>query len=121
MPLVKQNLNAMGHVHGGVYASLIDAADAWAHYCELDEEVGFTTIDLHVDDLARSQLGLLLCEGHPVKVGRTICLAEASVIRDDGKQVAYGTSKCFVSEALPNTIQDLSKLYGSPLPAKFLK
>lgn len=114
------HMNTMGHTHGGLYASLIDAAAAWALYFDIEENAGFTTIDLHVDDLARTTRGPLTCVGKPIKVGATICLAEAVITREDGKQVAYGTSKCFVSAALPNTIEDLGTLLGHPLPNKFL-
>ena len=45
--LERKHLNAFGGAHGGAYASLLDCAAYWALYCSLDEDDGFTTVDLN--------------------------------------------------------------------------
>lgn len=77
--LEKKHLNPFGAIHGGVYSSIIDTAAYWAVYCELDENVGFTSIDIKVDNLSMIKEGKMIIEGKSLKVGRSICLAEATV------------------------------------------
>ena len=40
--------NAFGSIHGGAYSSLIDTAAYWAAYCDMDEDQGYTSLDLCV-------------------------------------------------------------------------
>jgi acyl-coenzyme A thioesterase PaaI-like protein len=46
IPLQNRHLQPFGVVHGGVFASLIDAAGFWAVFSQADPEVGMTTVDL---------------------------------------------------------------------------
>ena len=55
--LERKHLNAFGGAHGGAYASLLDCAAYWALYCSLDEDEGFTTVDLNASNLRASGSG----------------------------------------------------------------
>ena len=45
--LSEKHLQPFGLVHGGVFASIIDAAAFWALFCEIeDQNTGATTVDL---------------------------------------------------------------------------
>jgi len=66
-----------GHSRG-VYASAIDTAAYWAVYCELGEDLGLVSIDLKIDYLAPMNHGKLIVKGQSIKIGKTICLAEAT-------------------------------------------
>jgi len=116
----KKHLNPFRGLHGGVYASAIDTAAYWAVYCELAEAAGFITVDLKVDYLAACNSGKLLVKGRSIKIGRTMCLAEATVFDQKDKQLAHGVSKLMVVQGL-QTIKDAADLAGEKnLPPKFL-
>lgn len=112
--------NAFGGINGGVNAALLDSATYWCLLCSMPENIGYTTIDLSVNDLHAARSGFIYSEGEVIKRGRTISLTEGRVLDEDGRLVAYGTSKLFAAP----TIQPLSEAYGylgvDPLPKKFL-
>lgn len=119
--LDERHLNPFGGLHGGVYASIIDTAAYWADYCELDENAGLISLDLKVDDLATAKEGKLIVEGKRIKVGRTICLSEATVTDERGKLLAYGTSKQMVTKGLQSIQQAVTAMGYHSLPPKFLE
>ena len=80
-------------IHGGAYSSLIDTAAYWAAYCDMDEDQGYTSLDLSVTNLGMARAGTLVAEGRVIRAGRSICLAEATVKTAEGKLLAHGTSK----------------------------
>ncbi|MCG6879004.1 MAG: PaaI family thioesterase, partial [Deltaproteobacteria bacterium] len=109
-----------GGIHGGVYASVIDTAAYWSVYCELEEKVGLISIDLKIDYLAPIRDGVILTKGRSIKIGRSMCLAEATASDANGKWLAHGTSKMMVTKGL-QTIEDAIVFTGSDgLPPKFI-
>ncbi len=117
--LNKNHLNPFGGVHGGVYASIIDTAAYWAVYCELEENAGLISIDLKVDNLAAVKEGKLVVEGKQIKIGRNICLSEATVMDTNGKILAYGTSKQMITQGKQSINQAISAMGYHSLPPKF--
>ena len=116
----REHLNPFGGIHGGVYASIIDTAAYWAVYCELDEGVGMISIDLKIDFLAPISDGVITARGKSIKIGKTMCLAEATAVDQDGKWLAHGTSKMMITRGL-QTIRDAFGFVGvASLPPKFL-
>jgi uncharacterized protein (TIGR00369 family) len=102
-----------GYVHGGVIASLADAAIFWSFFAELDESVGITTVDLKVNYLVPVADGKLSARGKRIRLGRTLGLGETEIFNGEGKLVAHGTSSVIV---LPGF-----GFLGNPkLPPKFL-
>ena len=115
-----EHLNPFGGIHGGAYASVIDTAAYWAAYCELEEKVGMISIDLKIDYLAPINDGIIISKGRSIKIGKSMCLAEATATDEDGKWLAHGTSKMMVTKGL-QTIEDASIFTGSEaLPPKFI-
>jgi uncharacterized protein (TIGR00369 family) len=116
----EEHMNPFGGIHGGVYASVIDTAAYWAAYCELDEKVGLISIDLKIDYLAPSRKGVIFTKGRSIKIGKSMCLAEATATDEEGKWLAHGTSKMMVTQGL-QTMEDALNFTGSGhLPPKFL-
>ena len=108
----QKHLQPYGIVHGGVCASIADAAIYWAVYAGREDTVGLTTLELKLNYLAPISTGRLIARGKSVKVGKSICLGEASVEDDKGNLVAHGTSTLMVLDSL--------KIHGqSQLPYKF--
>ena len=111
--LDRKHLQPFGFVHGGVFASIIDAAAFWSLFHEIeDPNAGATTVDLKVNYLAPAASGKLIAKGRRIKLGRTLGYAEASVTDESGKLLAHGTSTLMV---LPEN----SLVIDSPLPPKF--
>lgn len=115
-----KHLNPFGGVHGGVYASIIDASTYMAVYCDLPESAGLVTIDLQVNNLSAVKAGKLVAEAKCIKMGRSLCLSEATVTDADGKIVAHGTSKLMVTHGMQSINQALTAMGNAPLPPKFL-
>ncbi|MFC1580327.1 PaaI family thioesterase [Thermodesulfobacteriota bacterium] len=109
----KKHLQPFGMVHGGVYASLIDAAAFWAVYSQIEGEVGMTTVEMKLNYLAPASEGVFIGKGKSIKVGNTLCLGEASVVDRDGNLLAHGTATMMI-------LKDLKIHSAMPLPPKFL-
>jgi uncharacterized protein (TIGR00369 family) len=111
--LQHKHLQPFGVVHGGVFASIIDAAAFWAVFPEISESDGMTTVDLKINYLAPSFEGRLIAKGNKIKLGRTLALGEARVYDTDEKLLAHGVSTLIVTR---NVSFDPSRT----LPKKFL-
>lgn len=118
--LERKHLNPFGGIHGGVYSSLIDTATYWAVYCDVDENAGYISIDVSVDNLAPIKEGRLIVEGKRIKAGRSICIAEATVTDIKGKHLAHGKSKQMVTPGLQSISQAVSMMGYQSLPPKFI-
>ena len=110
----KKHVQPSGVVHGGVFASIIDAAAFWAVYPEVDENVGMTSVDLKVNYLAPARSGRLIAKGRRIKLGKTLGLGEAQVLNEENTILAHGTSTLII---LPN----LKVPIEGSLPRKFIK
>lgn len=114
IPVQEKHLQPFGNVHGGVFSSLMDAACFWAVWPQLDANMGMTTVDLKLNYLAPVNQGKLVGRGKTIKMGKTLCLAEASIQDGDGKLLAHGTSTLML-------LKDLQLPHVEGLPPKFLK
>lgn len=121
LDLARKHMNPYNGPYGGVYASLVDTATWWAIYAEMDEDVGYTTLDLHLDNLSTVPSGKLIAEGRTVKLGRTICLAEAFVRDEAGKLLVHGTSKLMVTPVRPPLDTVAAEFGLPPIPPKFIE
>ena len=112
--LAKKHLQPFGFVHGGVFASIIDAASFWSLFYEIeDPDTGATTVDLKLNYLAPAVSGKLIAKGRQIKLGRTLGYADAEVTDAEGRILAHGSSTVIL---LPG-----KGLGGNPpLPPKFL-
>jgi len=91
-----KHLQPFGAVHGGVFASILDAAAFWAVFSEVDEDVGMTTVDLKVNYLAPVHGGKLIASGRRIKLGKTLGLGEAQVLNEENTILAHGTSTVII-------------------------
>ena len=109
-----KHLQPFEAVHGGVFASIIDAAAFWAVFPEVDENVGMTTVDLKVNYLAPAQSGKLIARGRRIKLGKTLSLGEAEVINQENTILAHGTSTLIA-------LRNLGGAFKHSLPPKFIE
>ena len=120
MEIDNRHMNPFGSVHGGANASLIDTVTYWAAYYDQDEQVGFTTLDVSVTNLAMAKQGKLTAVATAIKQGRSICLCEAVIKDQTDRIIAHGTSKLLVLQGR-QTIADALDVAGyDNLPPKFL-
>ena len=83
--------NSRGDVHGGVIASLLDAAMGVAVRSALKAGEGATTVSLTVNYLAPGR-GTLVARGRVVRAGRTLASVEADVVDAAGNMAAHAVS-----------------------------
>jgi uncharacterized protein (TIGR00369 family) len=112
--LAEKHLQPYGTIHGGVFASLIDAATFWAVFYGVEEEdAGVTSVDLKLNYLNPVTSGRLMAKGRQIKLGKSLGYAEAEVRNGDNEIVAHGTSLLMVLSG-----KGLSK--DLALPPKFI-
>lgn len=107
----EKHLQPFGIVHGGVFASLLDATTFWAAYSQAPEDVGMTTVDLKLNYLAPLTRGRMIAKGQCLRAGGTLYLSEASIRSDEGELLAHGTSTLMLLKNTP---------MKAKLPAKFI-
>ncbi len=98
IPAAKKHLNPFNRVHGGVAASILDAASFWAVYSRVDDGLGMTTADLSIDYLGAAEPDrILLAQGEIIKAGKTLGLGTARLTEaETGRLVAFGKASCMV-------------------------
>jgi acyl-CoA thioesterase len=81
-----------GVLHGGVTATLIDTAMAFAVRTRLGVEEATATIDLTVHYLRPHLSGTFTCTAKVVRAGKRIFTVSAEVHNEEGKLIATGLS-----------------------------
>jgi len=81
-----------GVLHGGVTATLIDTAMAFAVRTRLEPTAATATIDLTVHYLRPLIEGRATCIAKTVRAGKRIFTVSAEVFNSDGKIIATGLS-----------------------------
>jgi len=94
----KQNA---GVVHGGVIASLIDSATAFAILPLLNPDERTTTVDLTISYLRPLVAGVVVARAKVLRAGRRMIATSAELFDDDGKLAATALSTYI---RLPNTL-----------------
>ena len=108
----KKHFQPFGNIHGGVYASIIDAAAFWAVYGQVNDNIGMTSVDLKLNYLSATNGLKLIAHGKKIKLGRTLGYCQVQVTDETEKILAHGTSTLMI-------IKNLSFQFGGPLPPKF--
>ena len=110
----KKHLQPFGLIHGGVFASIIDAATFWAVFYDVEEQnAGLTSVDLKLNYLEPVASGKLIAKGRQIRLGKSLGYAEAEVTNGRNKILAHGTSTLMI---LPG--KELTA--NPPLPPKFM-
>jgi len=81
-----------GVLHGGVTATLIDTAMAFAVRTHLADHEFTATIDLTVHYLRPHTSGIFTCTAKVVRAGKRIFTVSADVENEEGKLIATGLS-----------------------------
>jgi uncharacterized protein (TIGR00369 family) len=94
--LDEKHLQPFGNVHGGVIASVMDAAAFWAVFPQVRDGMGLTTVEIKVNYLAPVQKGKLIARGRCIKIGKTLALGEAYINGSEGNLLAHGTATMMI-------------------------
>lgn len=86
----------------------------------MDEEPGYTSLDICINNLSMMQEGVLLVEGRAIKTDRSICLYQATATDENGQLIAHATSKLMVLQGKQSINHATLAMGASPLPPKFL-
>jgi uncharacterized protein (TIGR00369 family) len=89
-------LQRRSSVHGGVLATLIDAAIGSAVRSELSEEQFSATVEMKINYLRPAKGSYLLAKGQIVQRGKNLAVGSAEILNDEGKLVAMGTGTFMV-------------------------
>jgi acyl-CoA thioesterase len=94
-------VNAIGVVHGGIAATLLDSALGCAVHSTLKPGEHYTTVDLHVHytRAISVDLGKIVATGVVVHRGSRLATAEGRLVDPEGKLLAHGTTTCLVMPA----------------------
>jgi uncharacterized protein (TIGR00369 family) len=79
-------------VHGGVIASLIDSATAFAILPLLNPDERTTTVDLTISYLRPLVAGVVVARAKVLRAGRRMIATSAELFDDDGKLAATALS-----------------------------
>jgi uncharacterized protein (TIGR00369 family) len=112
--LDRKHLQPFQMVHGGVFSSVVDAAAFWAVFPLLEEGLGLTTVEMHLNYLAPASTGTMVARGKCLKLGKTLALGQTEVIDGEGRLLAHGTATLMI---IPGLVLN----GGGALPAKFLE
>lgn len=81
-----------GVLHGGVTATIIDTAMAFAVRTHLEDHEFTATIDLTVHYLRPHTAGMIMCTAKCIRAGKRIFTVSADVENAEGKLIATGLS-----------------------------
>jgi uncharacterized protein (TIGR00369 family) len=97
LKITQQLLQIHGSVHGGIQATLIDAAVGTALTPMLEDHEAASTVELKTNFLRPGMGEKLICKGSIKHKGRNLVLGEAEIINDMGKLIASGTATYMIS------------------------
>jgi len=99
LPIESRFFNAGGVVHGGVMASIADAAVAAALATLIDPaREMMATVEMKINYIAAVRGGKLVCEAQIIQKGRAVAVGEASVFDGEGKLLAKAMATFIVRE-----------------------
>ena len=94
-------MNSAGALHGGVAASLADAAVGSALYHRLEGKRRFTTIEMKVNYFRPVTEGRLLARARLLRVGSNICVGQVDLTDDHRRAVGVAIVTYMLLEAPP--------------------
>jgi uncharacterized protein (TIGR00369 family) len=86
LPYAKHFGNTRGEMHGGIVASLLDITLSQALRSTIEGPADMATISMTVNYLAPA-VGVVVCQAHVVRGGRSIGFAEGEVSDENGHAV----------------------------------
>jgi len=111
LEIAAKHMQPFGIIHGGVCASLVEAAVFWAVHSQISDDVSLTTVEVKLNYLAAVSTGNLRVSGDCLKVGKTLCLGQAHITDAKGRDVAHGTATMMLLHDKPQVLPDLPEKF----------
>ncbi len=94
----EEHYNPIGLVHGGFALTIMDSALGCAIHTMLPPGAGYATTDIHVRMLRAitKDTGRVRCDAKVEHLGRTLGTASATLVDQNGKLLATGTTACAI-------------------------
>lgn len=99
LDLEPHHLNPGGIVHGGIIASLLDAAIGIALRTKLGMDRTHVTVNLSINYLRPASAGTVIARGTAVRSGERTGYGEAELLDDQGRLLARGNATFLVVDA----------------------
>ncbi|MEK3934852.1 PaaI family thioesterase [Sporosarcina sp. FSL W7-1349] len=90
LPIKYEVTQSRNNVHGGVIASMIDAAVGAALRSTLEKGKAGVTVEMKLNYLRPANGEKLIAKGKIVKKGKSLAIGEAVIENDKGQEVAIG-------------------------------
>ncbi len=90
LPISDEFANSYGQVHGGITATLVDAAFGVAIQKRYGEERNTATVEMSVSYLRPASKGVLRARSRFIKTGRTLVRGQVDVYDGDDNHIATG-------------------------------
>jgi uncharacterized protein (TIGR00369 family) len=102
------HLNAMGSVHGGYAATVLDSALGTAVHTTLSQGDRYATSDLTIKLVRplKAGGGLIRCEANLIHRGRRLATADARLWDAQGLLCAHGQASCMIYQREMNAPKD---------------
>jgi uncharacterized protein (TIGR00369 family) len=99
----ERHYNALGTVHGGIAATVLDSVMGCAVHCTLPPGRGYTTLEIKVNYLRAitEETGPVRAEGTVVHAGRSTAMAEGRLVDGAGRVYAAGSTTCLLFDLPP--------------------
>jgi uncharacterized protein (TIGR00369 family) len=101
LDLGEHHANLQGFAHGGVLATLADAAMGLSVRSALEPARRHVTIELGVHYLRAVRTGTVTATGRAVRIGREVAYAEAAITDERGTDLARATGTYSVTTPRP--------------------
>jgi uncharacterized protein (TIGR00369 family) len=90
--------NAIGSVHGGIIATVLDSVMGCAVHTKLPLGKAYTTLEIKVNYLrgVNRETGPMAAIGRVIHLGRQTAMAEASLADASGKLFAQASTTCLI-------------------------
>jgi uncharacterized protein (TIGR00369 family) len=90
LPIQPQHRNRQGMLHGGLIATLLDAACGYAglYSGEHEEESHGVTVTLNISYLNAAREGTVIAKGQVSRSGRSLYFVQGTLVSDQGELLA---------------------------------
>lgn len=93
----QNHLNMMGKVHGGFYATLLDAAMGCATHTILEADEVYATLEISIKMIKFIELGQeVYIDARVISVSNKITVVESKMYNMNGEHHAHGASTCYL-------------------------
>ena len=104
MPVRHEHQNTVGYLHGGVIASLLDIAGAFAGSYGRSEEYVSVTINLNTTFISPLRSSSVIAEGELVRRTRSLFFAQARVIDPEHNRLCATATGTYKPQARDNRV-----------------